>query len=176
MAAKRSSVELPAKRRGPRVPRWQKEGERFARTLVERGIGQTEFGERIGRKFHTIHRWGKGFEFGPEKQAQAAQALDLPPDAFAVPNLAKRRERETRLVLERFLAERPIAETLTTEELQILSSIRFLGSGIKASVSFFESVAYALKGAIRVDEILSAAEENAAFEESASHKGSPRRK
>jgi transcriptional regulator with XRE-family HTH domain len=177
MAAKRlNTVELPAKKRGPRTPRWAREGERLAKILADRGIGQTQFGERIGRKFHTVHRWCKGFEFGPDNQTVAAQALDLPPDAFATPNATKRREREARAVFERFLNEKPIAETLTTEELQILSSIRFLGPGIRPTVAFFESVSYALKGAIRVDEIMSVAEENAALDESIAHKPPLRRK
>lgn len=174
--AKRTGVEEGAKPRGPRLPRWKQEGERLEAILIERKIGKTEFAESLGRKFHTVFRWTKGFEFGPKNQADAARQLDLPVDVFAAPNAVKRRERETRNVLAQFAETKPIAKSLTPDEWQVLRSVRFDGDRLRPSMAFFEAMAFALKGAIRFDEIDSVAEENAALDESLSHKPPLRRR
>lgn len=175
MPAKRSRVpETPRKPRAPRVPHWVKEGERLAAVLAARSIGQTEFAESIGRKFHTVHRWCKGFEFGPENQAIAALALDLPTDAFE--SDLKRRERQTRAVLARFKERSSVAASLGEADWLVLRSIRFQDASLRPSVAFYEAVAWALKGAIRVDEIMTVAEENAALDEALAHKPPLRRR
>jgi hypothetical protein len=164
-------------RRGPRMPRWQREGERLAAILLERKLGKTEFAEQLGRRYHTIHRWTLGYEFGPKRQAEAAFKLELAPDAFtAPPTASERRARETRAVLERFERSRPIAQSLTPEEWLVLRSIDFCSDKIRPSVAIYEAFAFAIKGGIRDDEVQSVAEENEALDESLSHKPPLRRK
>jgi transcriptional regulator with XRE-family HTH domain len=170
----RAEEKTPKTERAPRVPHWQREGARLAAILTERGIGQTEFAERLGRKFHNVHRWTRGYEFTPQNQAVAARELGLPPDAFQ--GVTQKRERHTRAVLAQFTARCPIAASLTEEEWHVLRSIRFHDATLRPSIAFFEAVSYALKGAIRIDEIQTVAEENAALDESLAHKPPLRRK
>lgn len=175
MATKRTrAAQTPEKPK--RSPLWIEEGRRFAAILREKEIGQTEFASRIGRKFHNVHRWTRGYEFDADNQALAARELELPPDAFAAPNAGRHREREARVVLAQFQAEKPIAQSLSQAELAVLKSIRFHDAAPRPSVAFFEAVAFALKGAMGVDEIMSVAEENAALDEALSHKPPLRRR
>jgi hypothetical protein len=138
--------------------------------LAERGIGKTEFAVRIGRKFHTVHRWCLGFEFGPDNQRTAAYALELAADAFEAPDAAKRRERHARGVLSRFRATRPVAAGLSDADWQVLRSIKFHDDGLQPTVAFYEAVSFALLGAIRVDEVMTVSAQNSALDESLSHK------
>lgn len=164
------------KPRGPRSPLWREEGARFGAVLADRKIGKTAFGITLGRPFHTIHRWTKGFEFGPERQQEAAHALDLPSDAFVVPLAGQGRERHTRAVLARFRATRPLAASLDEAQWQVLRSIRFDEESLRPTVAFYETVAAALMGAIRVDEIVDVATENAALDDALAHKPPLRRR
>jgi hypothetical protein len=177
MSANRSKrVETTHKPRGPRLPLWLEEGERLAAILAERNIGKTAFAERLGRRFHTIHRWCSGYEFGPENQATAARELELPVDAFEAPNADKRREKHTRKILATFKATRPVAAGLSDADWQVLKSIKFHDDGLRPTVAFFEAVAFALMGAIRVDEVMSIAADNLAIDETLSHKPPLRRR
>lgn len=162
--------------RRPRVPRWPREGARFAAVLAERRIGKTEFAEKLGRRYHTIHRWTRGFEFGPEHQSEAAAALSLAADAFVVPmSASERRARETRAVLERFAARCPIAQSLTPAQWLVLRSVRFCADEVRPSVALYEAWSFALKGAIRNDEEMRVADENEAIDETLAHKPPLRR-
>jgi hypothetical protein len=152
------------------MPLWVDEGKRLAAELVKRGIGKTAFAEQLRCRFHTIHRWCTGFEFGPENQGIAARALGMAPDAFEAPNAVKRREKHTRAVLAEFRDTRPIAARLSDADWHVLRSIRFHDEGLRPTVAFFEAVAFALAGAIPVDEVMSVAADNLAIDEALSHK------
>jgi hypothetical protein len=160
----------PPKPRGPRVAQWAEEGRRLAALLTKRGIGKTAFGEQIGRKFHTVHRWCLGFEFGPDNQRTAANALNEPPDVFEDPSSAVRRARHTRAVLEEFRATRPVANKLSAADWSVLRSIRFHADGLRPTVAFYEAVALALIHAIPVDEIMRVAADNSAIDATLAHK------
>jgi hypothetical protein len=154
---------------------WLKEGERFASVLAERGIGKSEYAAQIEHEYYHVHRWTLGYAFGPDNQAIAARGLDLPDDAFAAPDDAAQRELETAAVLKRFERE-PIASALTEADWNVIRSIRFHDAALRPSVAFYTAVAFALKGAIRVDEIAAVAAANAALDESLSHKPPLRRR
>jgi hypothetical protein len=160
----------PPKVRGPRVAQWVEEGRRLAALLAKRGIGKTAFGEQIGRKFHTIHRWCLGYEFHPNNQRVAAAALNEPLDVFEDPTSAVRRARHTRAVLEEFRGASPVAKKLGPADWSVLRSIRFHADGLRPTVAFYEAVALALIHAIPVDEILSVAADNSAIDATLAHK------
>jgi len=170
-----------------RKPGWPKEGARLKAILAERGIAPTQFAAECGVAYHNVYRWCRGFEFTPENQGIVCAVLELELAALqsdARPGtrgrkptrLAPRqRELEARTVLEAFKLK-PIAESLTAEDWSVIKSIRFFDAALRPSVGFYEAVAYALKGAIRVDEIAAVAAENAELDRTLSHKGSlPRR-
>lgn len=154
----------------PRNPAWATEGARFAAVLEARGIRKSDFAEQIDALYRHVHRWTLGFEFTPDKQARAARGLGLADDAFSEPDAAEQREAETRAVLAQFEREKAIASSLSPSDWRVLRSIRFFDSNLRPSVAFYEAVAYALKGAIRIDEIVSVARENAELDRTLSDK------
>jgi hypothetical protein len=143
--------------------------------LTERGIRPTDFARRIGRKYHNVARWFNDREFTPENRGLCTAELGLPLHTFGEA-VAARGEDEERLVREAevvfaaFLNSRPIAAALTAEDREVLESIRFAHKSIRPTVAFYEAVAFALRGAIRVDEILTVAEENARLDRALAHK------
>lgn len=171
----------PQKSTSSREPRWLVQAARFGHALKQRGLSPPDFARQSGLKYVWVNRWIRGFDFPPARQAQAAEALGLPLDAFdpaseelrataARRETVARREAEAARVLEAFTERCPIAKALTPSDWRVLRSIKFLDADLRPSVAFFEAVAYALRGAIRVDEILSVAEENAELDDSLSRK------
>jgi hypothetical protein len=155
---------------------WQEQGKRFGDLLVERGIGKTNFAAEHGLAYYHVHRWTLGYAFGPENQAIAARGLNLPDNAFETPDEARTRELETRAVLKRFEREAPVAAALTEADWGVLRSIRFHDAALRPSIAFFTAVAFALKGAIRLDEVASVTAENAALDDALAHKPPLRRR
>lgn len=165
-----------------RAPLWTREGSELARILHERGISQTALAIRIGTQRKNVNRWCHGFEFAPPNQRVAARALDLPDDHFgrtpcptqraglAERIQAERAEAETREAYGRFLRESKVADALTPADLAVLRSIRFPDESVRPTKAFFEAVSYALLGAIRRDEIVDVARENAALDEAIDRK------
>ncbi len=145
-------------------------GELLRRLLDERGLSKSGFARAVrdttGQEcaYHNVYRWCRDREFTLDNQRRAARTLGLPLDYFARPDAAAERDRETRETLELFLATRPVAQSLTPEQVEVLRSIRFPTDADHPTVSFFESVAFALRGLIRTDEILPLAEKNAKLE------------
>ncbi len=154
------------------------QGARFAAALRERGLTPASFARQHGLKYRWVNRWVRGHDFPPARQAQAAHLLGgLPLDAFdpasvelreavARQEVIARRQAETERVLEAFAARCPIAAALTPSDWRALRSMKFHDGDLRPSVAMFEVFAYGLKGAVRVDEMLSAAEENAALDDS----------
>jgi hypothetical protein len=158
--------------------------------LAERGISHSDFARECGVAYHNVYRWTRGHEFTEDNQGIACAVIGIKPEALsttrrsALPAIeaakraflaARRRELEAGAVLEAFKAK-PIAASLTAADWSVLKSIRFFDEALRPSVAFFEAVAFALKGAIRVDEIAAVAAENAELDRTLAHKGSlPRR-
>jgi hypothetical protein len=152
----------------------------LADLLHERGLGQTQFAESIGVKFHNIHRWIRGFEFTRFNQRLAARGLLLPDDHFGPQDSGprpstrsdgvahrlqmERHERDTREAFGRFLRESAVAASLAPADIAVLRSIRFTDDGLRPTKAFYEAVSFALKGAIRREEILPVAALNAALD------------
>lgn len=150
---------------------WLKEGERLARLLKSKNVGKTEFARSIGREFHTVHRWTKGYEFGPENQGIAALQLNVPPDHFAAPSAAEKRDRATREALEQFTKQwPPMAAALSDADWQVMRSVRFPDPRVQASAEFFRGLAFALLGALRFDELEQSIAENVELSNSLARK------
>ncbi len=150
----------PAKKRA--LNKRETRGEKLFRTLDELKVSKTDFAKRVERSYVTVFRWGKDEDFGQEQQELAAAALGLPPDYFDTDNAVERRARAARKVYRDFLKARPeLAAALSQEALGWLRSFRFLDPTIQPSVAFFEAVASAMLGAIRPQDVLSVAAENA---------------
>lgn len=156
-------------------------GELLSRILRQRGLTKSGFARSVrdssGREcaYHNVYRWCRDQEFTPDNQQRAARALGLPGDFFQRPDAAEERTRETEEVLELFLRTRPVAQSLTREDLRILSSIRFSDPEPRPTVAFFESVSYALRGLIREDEVRALALKNHELERTPPEKGPPKR-
>lgn len=158
-----------------RRAKWVAQGSRLEALLAERGIGKTRFAALLHTEYHKIHRWCLGFGFAREQQKRCAQALEVAEDAFEAPDESERRELEGARVLKRFLRE-PIAGALSPEDWRVLKSIRFHDAALRPSVAFYTAVAFALKGAIRVDEVAAVAAENAELDRQLAHKAPLRRR
>lgn len=149
--------------------------ERLRRLLAERELGQTAFAriveETTGTKcgFHNVHRWLNGKEFTARNQERAARALGLAADYFRAPNEAMQREREAREALEQFLAT-DYGRSLTPPQVEVLKTVRFLDPRMRTTPAFYEALAAAVRGHIRMDEVLTVASDNAALDESLAHK------
>jgi hypothetical protein len=181
------AAKTPQKSSTKREPRWLVQGARFADALAKRDLKPADFARKHDVRYMYVNRWVRGFDFPPARQAFAATALGLAPNAFDpaseelreaahTAQMLARREAEAAHVLEAFATTKPIAASLTPADWRILRSIRFLDATVRPSVAFFEAVAYALKGAIRVDEILTYASENDELDRTLSDKPPLRRR
>jgi hypothetical protein len=178
-----------------RRPVWFDEGQCLTALMSESELGPSALGRVCGVPYHTIYRWCRGHELTPPNQARACAALGLDPDALQCTPAAQDRARawlwargsvpparapiprvsprqralEQRAVLDAFRA-RPIAAALTAEDWHVIESIRWFDARLRPSAAFYEAVAFALKGAIRVDEMREVARANAELDRTIAHK------
>ena len=150
----------PAKKRA--LHKRETRGEKLFRTLKELDVSKMDFAKRVERSYVTVYRWFKDEDFGPEQQTLAAAALGLPPDYFDTDNAVERRARAARKAYRDFVQTRPeLVAALSQEALGWLRTFRFLDPSIPPSAAFFEAMASAILGAIRPQDVLSVAAENA---------------
>lgn len=180
-----SDASKPARKRRP--AHWEAEGRRLATILEERKIRPSTFARSIDRAYYHVYRWRRGLEFTPENQAICCTALGLPPGTLADRNAvriarehagsappltsptARQAELDAREALEAF-SRTPLAATLSPAQWSVLRSMRFYDPTLRPSVALYNSVAYALHGAIRVDEIASIAAVNSTLDDSLARK------
>ena len=167
MARHSSQIDTkPPTKRPKRVPRWQREGKLLAAFLLERNIGKSDFAKKLNRKYLAIHQWTEGYGFEPANQVAAARLLGLADDAFG--STPPPETTSTRRALRDFRKTR-LGQSLTPAQWRVLQSMRFDDETFPPSVAMFESVAWALKGAIRLDEILPLGTRNAEIDQQVSH-------
>lgn len=154
----------------------------FKRLLEERGLGKSDFARKLREQckvdcaYHNVHRWTQNREFTPVNKRRAARTLNVDPDVFDCPDAAAERERRARAVLDKAIATSPVVADLTADQLEVLRSIRFVVDGIQPTVAFYESVSYALRGLIPVEEVRAVATENARLDAELAHKPPLRRR
>lgn len=163
--------ESPQKRPKP-PPRWKEAGEALSRILRERGIGRTQFGEMVGRRYVIVNRWCNGYGFDLDNQRIAAAAIGVPVAEFGEPPVAPPTARD---LLREFRASRPIASYLTPKH---WSALEFITITIGSSVSMrlLEVLSFAFLGVeMSPDQILGASSLRGELE-GLSHKSTPKRR
>lgn len=176
-----TAVPSPRKRRAPsprerRAPQPKGSPGALLRAILdERNERYGAFAARIGVRYHNVQRWMANREFTPENKGICCVALDLPLDTFGDDAILTRVEAaasirlETKQILDQWLRESPNARGLHRDDIAVMRSVQFAGR-VRPSAEFYDALAYALRGAIRVDEILAVEDDNRAVAESLARK------